>query len=169
MKAGEAIMDQSEEEERAKLEFYATWRPDPDIVARAAEAAGGMFRWFLAAMLALNGGALISLLSHPENQFELLRSGATSFTAGLIMALMSGQLAGATAFGAVAPYLNIVPPVSIIVERTGSELKERSEKLRVFGMFLIGLLIASQCLAIGSFVCFLNGTMNVAQAVFQPD
>lgn len=56
-------------------------------------AAGSLFRWVIAALVTINGGALITLTQQSNDNFAFLRASGTYFGLGLILVILGG-LAG---------------------------------------------------------------------------
>jgi hypothetical protein len=118
-------------------------------------AAGSLFRWVIAALVTVNGGALITLTQQTDDNFGFLRASGAYFGAGLIFVIMGGLLGFVVLFWLGS--LMEDPEV-----RTDKDYKGPSERTVAI---LLALGIAAMALPVTSLAAFGIGGMKLIDTV----
>jgi hypothetical protein len=114
-----------------------------------------MFKWVMASLLLLNGGALVALLQTPEGR-PLLVSSGTYFVAGAFFSVMSGI--SAMTFVLFLTDLSGIATFGIGKEESGV----RKKVSRLLDMVMLGLCVG--CMT-ASILLFVQGTASVRDTI----
>jgi hypothetical protein len=118
--------------------------------ARHRETVGSMFKWFIGALVATNGGALVSLLNLEASKPGIISQSGYPFALGLILALLSGFVWAVATAGYARDIANELWSGVVLEEQTLDDFRKRSKSGNTAGgLSMLLLLAAAGALIIG--------------------
>jgi hypothetical protein len=133
--------------QQAEDEFPSTWN------LAVLSALGATFKWVIASLLLVNGGALVALLNTP-GAGSILQVSGKFFIAGAMAAVWAGINAGGAMMGLVNP--------RVFATDKKTRFKPRSKPHQLMTTICLGL---SLVMMIGSVFAFTFGAFAVGEAM----